>query len=110
MVRAVPRADFLVLLVRTLALSASIKDNFADISSSDYYYAAVGVAKALGIATGVGNNRFNPKAHITRQDMMVLAQRALSRAGNARGNRGAACRTWTRRWLLRRWTSRPGNW
>lgn len=49
-----------MLLVRTLGLSASVKANFADVSTSDYYYEAVGIAKAVGITTGIGNNRFNP--------------------------------------------------
>lgn len=39
----------------------------------------MGIAKALGIAAGGGNNRFNPKENISRQDMMVLTARALEK-------------------------------
>jgi len=77
----ITRADFLVLLVRTLGLTADFSDNFSDVYKTDYYYDAIGVAKALGITTGVGNNKFNPKEPISRQDMMVLCDRALKIAG-----------------------------
>ncbi|MGB4169089.1 MAG: S-layer homology domain-containing protein, partial [Tepidanaerobacteraceae bacterium] len=32
----------------------------------------------LGITKGIGNNQFAPDANITRQDMMVLTERALN--------------------------------
>jgi lactocepin len=37
----------------------------------------VGIAKALGITNGAGNNLFNPKAEISREDMMVMTYEAL---------------------------------
>lgn len=71
------RADFLLLLVRAFELNATIDSNFDDVNSSDYYYEAVGVAKKLGLSKGTGNNMFNPKTSILRQDMMVLIYNAL---------------------------------
>jgi len=68
----ITRADFMILLVKALGLTAEVTSNFDDVSEKDYYYEYVGIAKELGITTGVGNNKFNPKAKITRQDMMVL--------------------------------------
>lgn len=80
--KQITRADFLLLLVRALELSAPVKDdNFSDVKKGDYYYDAVGTAKALGIVNGVGDGRFNPKGLITRQDMIVMADRALKIAG-----------------------------
>lgn len=79
--KQITRADFLLLLVRALELNAQVKDNFNDVLPSDYYYEAIGVAKALGIVNGVGNGKFNPKGLITRQDMIVMADRALKIAG-----------------------------
>lgn len=73
----IKRADFMLLLVRMLNLEADVKDNFADVSEDKYYYEGVGIAKALGLTTGVGDNKFNPEANITRQDMFVLAHRIL---------------------------------
>jgi len=73
----IKRADFMLLLVRMLDLKADVTSNFDDISVDKYYYEGVGIAKALGLTTGVGDNKFNPEASITRQDMFVLAYRIL---------------------------------
>ncbi|MDR6881855.1 S-layer homology domain-containing protein [Bacillus sp. 3255] len=77
----ITRADFVLLLIKTLGLTADFSDNFSDVSPSDYYYEAVGIAKKLGIANGTGTNTFNPKENISRQDLMVLSARALTLAG-----------------------------
>lgn len=79
----ISRADFVALLVRALALKADTAPQlpFADVKSSDYYYEAVATAQALGIASGTGQNRFQPKQAITRQDMMTLTALALKAAG-----------------------------
>jgi hypothetical protein len=73
----ITRGDFIKQLVSALGLSASFEGNFSDVAKTDTYYQAAGVAKKLGIATGSGNNRFEPKAEITRQDLIVLTARAL---------------------------------
>jgi hypothetical protein len=75
----ITRADFLYYLVRTFGVDAKIDGNFNDINSDAYYYKEIGIAKKLGITTGVGNNQFIPDASITRQDMMVLTTRALKK-------------------------------
>ncbi|MFC4598759.1 S-layer homology domain-containing protein [Cohnella hongkongensis] len=77
----ITRADFVLLLVKALGLSVRTEGSFADVSSSAYYAEALATAKALGITTGVGNNNFNPKGKITREDMMVLAAKAMNAAG-----------------------------
>lgn len=73
----IKRADFMLLLVRMLDLKAEVTGNFADVSQDKYYYEGIGIAKALGLTTGVGDNKFNPEASIARQDMFVLAHRIL---------------------------------
>lgn len=77
----ITRADYLTLLLNTLELNADFQDNFDDVNKSNYYYKAVGIAKELGITGGAGNNKFAPKAYITRQEMMALTERALRKAG-----------------------------
>jgi hypothetical protein len=77
----ISRADFMVLLVKALNLKVDITDNFSDVSKDAYYYKAIAIAKKLGITTGSGNNKFNPKAEISRQDMMVLVVKALNITG-----------------------------
>lgn len=77
----VTRADFLLLLVKGLDLSASFSGNFEDVDSSDYYYGAVGIAKRLGITEGREGGFFDPASPVSRQEMMTLAARALKLAG-----------------------------
>ncbi|HNT02899.1 MAG TPA: YDG domain-containing protein, partial [Bacillota bacterium] len=73
----ITRADFLYSLIRTLGVEARFDGNFDDISKDDYYYKEIGIAQRMGITKGTGNNKFNPEESITRQDMMVLTERAL---------------------------------
>jgi Tfp pilus assembly protein FimT len=82
---SVTRADFLKLLIGALGVSADVESNFDDVATTDYYYEAAGIAKALGISKGVGGNKLNPKSLITRQDMMVMVERAMAIAGKELG-------------------------
>ncbi len=75
------RADFIVMLVKTLGLTDSTNDNFDDVATGSYYADALAIAKAAGIATGYGDGNFGPESTITRQDMMVLVANALEFAG-----------------------------
>ncbi|NOU96797.1 cellulosome anchor protein [Paenibacillus sp. LMG 31456] len=77
----ITRADFMILLTKSLGLDATKGASFNDVTASDYYAHAVGVAKQLGLAEGQGDNQFNPKAQISRQDMIVLISRALKQTG-----------------------------
>jgi hypothetical protein len=77
--KSITRAEFLYSLVRTLGVDAKVDGNFDDISSNAYYDKEIGIAWKLGITGGVGNNKFNPDAGITRQDMMVMTARALEK-------------------------------
>ncbi|MGI6143618.1 MAG: GLUG motif-containing protein [bacterium] len=73
----ITRGDFLYSLVRALGLTADFAENYADVKENDYYYREICIAKKFGITKGTGNNRFSPEASISRQDMMVLAEKAL---------------------------------
>jgi len=73
----IKRADFIVLLVRILGVNSNVIENFSDITADKYYYNEIGIAKTLGLTTGVGDNKFDPEASITRQDMFVLAHRII---------------------------------
>lgn len=80
--RNITRAEFITLLVKALDLKAEVDGNFKDVSENAYYYEPVGIAKKLGITTGIGNDLFNPNAEITRQDMMVICVNALKISKN----------------------------
>lgn len=75
------RGDFILMVVRALNLTDDFEDNFADVPKNSYYYDAIGVAKALGIARGRGEGSFNPNGSITREDMAVIITRAIDAAG-----------------------------
>jgi hypothetical protein len=77
----IKRADYMLLLVRMLELKADVTENFEDVMIDKYYYKEIGISKALGLTKGVGDNKFNPEANITRQDMFVLAYRILQKQG-----------------------------
>ncbi|HYE81738.1 MAG TPA: GLUG motif-containing protein [Clostridia bacterium] len=85
----ITRADFLYSLVKALGIEGKVEGNFEDISSKAYYYKEIGIARKLGITGGTGYNNFSPDAGISRQDMMVMTERALralkklERQGNA---------------------------
>ncbi|WP_336788620.1 S-layer homology domain-containing protein [Paenibacillus sp. MMO-177] len=87
---AITRADFIQLLVSALGLTAEADSNFADVQTTDYYYRAVGIAKKLGITNGIGENRFDPRASISRQDMMTLTAKALVAAKKLSAMNGTA--------------------
>jgi len=75
--RNITRAEFLHLLIKALDLHAESDGNFSDVSLNDFYCEAAQVAKKLGIANGIGNNKLGPDEEITRQDMAALVVRAL---------------------------------
>ncbi len=76
--RDITRAEFVAMLMRALDLHVETVDRFGDIKQEDYYYAAAHTARALGIVAGKGNNKFDPAASITRQDMFAMTARALT--------------------------------
>ncbi|WHX49347.1 endo-1,4-beta-xylanase [Paenibacillus woosongensis] len=80
---AINRADFLALLIRTLELKGTGRNEaaFSDVPSTAYYSHELAIARELGIAAGFADNTFRPDTEISRQDMMALAARALAAAG-----------------------------
>ena len=77
----ITRADFALLLTRAFKLTSDSTENFADVAANKYYAAELAIAKANGIVNGIGNNKFKPEGQITRQDMMVMLERALKKLG-----------------------------
>ncbi|MBE6964962.1 MAG: hypothetical protein E7441_02885 [Ruminococcaceae bacterium] len=75
----ITRADFALLLVRAFNLTSDNAENFADVSASDYFATELAIARNTGIVNGIGDNKFAPRNHITRQDMMVIVYRALQK-------------------------------
>ncbi|MCA0753419.1 S-layer homology domain-containing protein, partial [Paenibacillus sp. N4] len=78
---------YLLMLMRALELDNAAEGQeataaaFVDTNTESYYSEALALAKALGIVKGDLNNRFRPDDSITRQEAIVMAQRAMAAAG-----------------------------
>ncbi|GGD88792.1 DUF6528 family protein [Paenibacillus nasutitermitis] len=56
-------------------VSKYAETSFDDVKSDKYYAPYVGWVREAGIANGMGNNKFDPDAPITRQDLAVILMR-----------------------------------
>ncbi|MHA6484931.1 S-layer homology domain-containing protein [Paenibacillus sp. strain BS8-2] len=80
----VTRAEFAALVTRTLGLSTASSDttpSFQDITEEEWYYEAVKTAVEAGIVLGYEDGTFKPNKTITRQEMAVMINRAMTFAG-----------------------------
>jgi len=73
----VTRGDAAGFLVKTLGLTADVKDNFADVTEGFANAKEIGILKALGIIDGTGDGCFYPETPITRQDLMKICARGM---------------------------------
>ncbi len=77
----ITRGDFAMFFIRTLGLSVTTNENFDDVDENAEYAEYVAIGKALGILNGVGDNKYNPEAEISRQDLMTIISRGMELAG-----------------------------
>ncbi|QMV44081.1 S-layer homology domain-containing protein [Cohnella cholangitidis] len=78
------RAEFSAMLVRGLGLTAKEGEDgvrFADVSASAWYAPMVKAAVEGGLVSGVSSDRFAPNDPITREQMAVMIDGALTLAG-----------------------------
>lgn len=77
------RGEAILILVEELNLKADITENFKDVKESSPYYTAVGIAKKLGIVAGKGHNKFYPEDYLTREEAMVIFEKAIKVTGKS---------------------------
>ncbi|KAI7259044.1 hypothetical protein KC345_g10411, partial [Hortaea werneckii] len=79
--RTVSRAEFAAMLVRSLGLqpqaSPAAAGAFSDVPAGSWYAADAEAAALLGLVQGYADGSFRPDAPITREQMAVMAARAL---------------------------------
>jgi hypothetical protein len=76
--KSVSRAEFAAMLIRSLGLvAANTTKTFSDVSDLSWYAADARGAAALGLVQGYEDGTFRPNAPITREQMAVMAARAL---------------------------------
>lgn len=86
--RAVTRAEFAQMLVRALDIKlgdAPASLPFADVKADAWYAGAAAAAYQAGIVRGKADGTFGGQDRITRQDMAVMAYRALAASGQHLG-------------------------
>jgi len=86
----ITRAEFAATMVRALGLTEEGNPSFSDISSDQWFAGAVAKASQYGIIQGVGEGRFDPMSHITRQDAMVMIYRSAKIADYLGDSGGSA--------------------
>jgi hypothetical protein len=76
--RAITRAEFAAILIRALGLptDSMAAEAFKDVSVNQWYYGPVGTAYEYGLVAGKGEGQFDPTGNISRQEAMVMLQRA----------------------------------
>ncbi len=79
----ITRGDFAMFLVRTLGLAGDSTESFDDVDAAAHYARELAIGKEAGILNGVGDNKYNPEAEITRQDMMTIISRGMKLTGEA---------------------------
>jgi predicted extracellular nuclease len=78
----VTRAQFATMLTRALGLAEDKSSSrFIDVKTSEWYAGSVGVAASQALIEGFENGTFMPNEEITREQMAVMATRAMKFAG-----------------------------
>ena len=75
------REAFLKMLVIAFDLSGGDACSFSDVKYNDWFYPYVKTAEAVGLTNGKGGGIFGIGESITRQDMAIMAFRALQISG-----------------------------
>lgn len=77
----IKRGDFVIMLTKVIGISSNKDSGFGDVSSSDYFSAAVAAAREYGLVKGISSTEFGARADISRQDVMTIIARTLDLAG-----------------------------
>ena len=79
---SITRAEFAAIMVRALGLSDhGTTSPFTDVKAKDWYVGAVAKAYEYGLIAGYADGTFRPNDTITRQEAIVILQRAMKWTG-----------------------------
>lgn len=82
--RNITREEFTKMIILICGLDgAADAASFSDVNPGAWYMTYINAAVESGIVTGIGDDKFGIGQNITRQDMAVMVQRALSAKGIA---------------------------
>jgi hypothetical protein len=75
---SITRAEFAIMLVKALGLNATgTASQLTDVTADSWFYSSVNTAVYAGLVSGMGDHLFDPNASITREQMAVMATKAL---------------------------------
>lgn len=85
---ALTRAEFVSILARVgnVQLSRYPGSDFQDVPENAWYAQDVNWANRMGVASGVGNGRFDPGGAVTREQMATMSYQFLKSMGITYGN------------------------
>ena len=85
---ALTRAEFVSILARVgnVQLSRYPGSDFQDVAENAWYAQAVTWANRMGVASGMGNGRFDPNGAVTREQMATMSYQFLKSMGITYGN------------------------
>ena len=73
----ITRAEFIALVNRSFKLTASVRVDFSDVVTSDWFAGEVAKAQAAGYITGYQDGTFGPGKLISRQEAALILSRLL---------------------------------
>ncbi|SCX82181.1 S-layer homology domain-containing protein [Alkaliphilus peptidifermentans] len=80
--RAITRGELTSIIVRALGLTSKGGSNsFADVKNSDWHNEFISIAYEYGLITGYKDGSFRPNATISREETMVIIERAMKLIG-----------------------------
>lgn len=72
--RTITRAEFIAMMMRNLGFTSQTSINyFKDVTSNDWYYHVVNIAKNMGVLPPTYNDKLNPNEPIVREEMIYIA-------------------------------------
>ena len=78
---SISRAEFVKMLEKALGLHSDKKAEFSDVKEESWYYNSVSAVAASGLIYGYENNTFRPDNAITREEIALILERAVSLKG-----------------------------
>lgn len=78
--RKITRAEFTVLLANALGIKQGTPahDHYSDVTFTQWYFGVVNAAADAGLVGGISASRFGPDQYITREQMAVMINNALT--------------------------------
>jgi hypothetical protein len=104
------RAEFVQVLYNLRGKPAvAAPASFSDVASGDWYFNAVSWAVSTGVASGVGDNKFDPNGSVTREQAVTFLYKFAQQSGENEDYSGTAL-TFGDEDAISPWATVPVQW